>query len=201
MCNLYKLGRMPQEVAKWFEAINELDGANFGKEVYPGYPGAVIVGRELKQMTWGFPLTLKGRNTGRPLKPRPANNARADKLDGYMWRFSFEERRCLIPLTEWAEAEGPKGGKTRTWLSLPHVEMFAVAGIWRSSDEWGDCYSMIMTDSSGDAAQVHNRMPVVLKPEHYELWQNGPHQDAKLLCGPYDGDVVIDRTEEPWTRR
>ena len=30
-------------------------------------------------MTWGFPLVLKGKN-GQPLKPKPVNNARTDKL-------------------------------------------------------------------------------------------------------------------------
>jgi hypothetical protein len=43
------------------------------------------------------------------------DNTRADKLDSFMWRYSFQERRCLIPGTEVAEAEGERGSKTRTW--------------------------------------------------------------------------------------
>jgi putative SOS response-associated peptidase YedK len=27
---------------------------------------------------------------------------RADKLDSFMWRYSFKERRCLIPVTRFA---------------------------------------------------------------------------------------------------
>jgi hypothetical protein len=42
-------------------------------------------------MVWGFPLVLKGKS-GQPLKPKPCNNTRADKLDSFMWRYSFEER-------------------------------------------------------------------------------------------------------------
>lgn len=49
-------------------------------------------------MTSGFPLALTGKQ-GQKLKPRPVNNARSDKLDSFMWRYSFEERRCLIPMT------------------------------------------------------------------------------------------------------
>ena len=113
-----------------------MGGANFSSEVYPGYPGAVIVDGGARSMVWGFPLVLKSKRTGEPLKPKPVNNTRTDKLDSYMWRYSFAERRCLIPLTAWAEAEGPKGSKTRTILSLPNADLFAVAGIWRSSDEW-----------------------------------------------------------------
>ena len=95
-------------------------------------------------MTWGFPLVLKGKS-GQPLKPKPVNNTRADKLDSFMWRFSFQERRCLIPVTQFAEAEGEKGSKTRTGFAVPDEPLLAVAGIWRETDEWGPAYSMVMT--------------------------------------------------------
>jgi putative SOS response-associated peptidase YedK len=87
-------------------------------------------------MLWGFPLVLKGKN-GQPLKPKPVDNTRADKLDSFMWRYSFAERRCLIPVTEFAEAEGENDAKTRTWFSLADEPIFAVAGIWRETDRWG----------------------------------------------------------------
>ncbi|MEC7420920.1 MAG: hypothetical protein VX648_00865, partial [Pseudomonadota bacterium] len=80
MCNLYRMTKNKDEVAQWFDAIDELGGANFGAEVFPGYPGAVVAEGRLAQMTWGFPLVLKGKN-GQSLKPRPVNNARTDKLD------------------------------------------------------------------------------------------------------------------------
>ena len=186
------------EVAKWFEAIDASGGANFGAEVFPGYPGLVIASGQLKQMSWGFPLVLKGKS-GQPLKPKPVNNARTDKLESFFWRHSFEERRCLIPVTAWAEAQGPKGGKTRTWMSLPEAELFACAGVWRSSDEFGSCYSMVMTDSAGSAAQdVHSRMPVLLSQADYEGWVSGSPEEAKALCRPWAGDLKIDHTDQPW---
>lgn len=113
-----------------------------------------------------------------------------------MWRYSFAERRCLIPLTAWAEAEGPKGGKTRTWLSLPDADLFAVAGIWRSSDEWGDCYSMLMTD----AARVHDRMPVLLDPSLFSEWTEGTTDEALGLCHAWTGRLELERTSDRWTR-
>lgn len=200
MCNLYRMKKSHSEIAALFKA-NEGAPTNVGQEVYPGYPGTVLVDGTLRSMVWGFPLSLKSKKTGKPLKPKPVNNARTDKLDSFMWRFSFAERRCLIPLTAWAEAEGAKGSKTRTWLSLPDVEAFAVAGIWRDSDEWGPCYSMVMTDAAGAAAEVHNRMPVVLFPNDYSHWTNGDPVSAKALCKPYSGELAIDRTDEPWFRR
>ena len=161
MCNLYRMTKTTAEVADWFGAVDAPGGANFGAEVYPGYPGLVIAEGSLRQMNWGFPLQLTGAK-GQKLKPKPVNNARTDKLGGFFWKQSFEQRRCLIPLSAWAEAEGPKGAKTRTWLSLPDQELFAVAGVWRSSDEWGNVYAMVMTDAAGEVASVHSRMPVVL---------------------------------------
>ena len=197
MCNLYRMTKSACEVAKWFEAIDGLGGANFGSEVYPGYPGAVVAEGIVKQMTWGFPLQMKGKQ-GQPLKPKPVNNARTDKLESFFWRYSFEERRCLIPVTAWAEAEGPKGGKTRTWLTRPDADLFAVAGVWRQSDEWGEVYSMVMTDACGAAAECHTRMPVLLAGEDLTTWTDGSPEDALALCKPWEGDLVLDRTDEPW---
>ncbi len=197
MCNLYRMKKSTAEIADMFRVPNAMLGANIGEEVYPGYPGAVIADGGLRQMTWGFPLALKGKQ-GQALKPRPVNNARTDKLDSFMWRYSFEERRCLIPLTAWAEAEGEKGAMTRTWLSLPDREVFAAAGIWRTSDEWGDVYSMVMTDSCGPVADCHDRMPVILHAEDHGVWTNGSPSEAKALCRPYEGAVELDRTLARW---
>lgn len=200
MCNLYRMTKNKDEVAKWFDLVDSLGGANFSEEVYPGYPGLVAAEGKLKQMTWGFPIVMKGKK-GQPLKPKPVNNARTDKLDSFFWRYSFEERRCLIPVSAWAEAQGPRGAMTRTWLSRPDAELFAVAGIWRESDEFGLAYSMVMTDSAGSAsAAVHSRMPVLLRPDDYEGWVSGSSEEAKALCVAWTDDLTIERTDESWVR-
>ena len=204
MCNLYRLTKPSHEVAHLFDAaLGPVGNAGMG-EVYPGYPGLVVANGELRSMVWGFPLVLKGKS-GQPLKPRPVNNARADKLDGFMWRYSFRERRCLIPVSAFAEAEGEKGAKTRTWFSLPSSgrdqEVFAVAGLWRDSPEWGPAYTMVMTEACQHVASVHDRMPVILKCEDWADWLDGPPDAAGLLCRPYSEPMGIDRTPDPWVRR
>ena len=200
MCNLYRMTKNVDEVALWFDAVEASQGANFAGEVYPGYPGVVIAEGAVRRMNWGFPLQMKGKG-GQPLKPRPVNNTRTDKLDSFFWRYSFEERRCIIPVTAWAEAEGAKGRKMRTWLSRPDAELIAVAGIWRSSEEWGDVYSMVMTDSAGVAAECHDRMPVLLDRDDWAGWTDGSTEDARALCVPWTGPLEIERTEDPWTKR
>lgn len=200
MCNLYRMTKTVDEVARWFGVVNDLAGANFGDEVYPGYPGAVVAEGRLRQMSWGFPLAMKGKQ-GQPLKPRPVNNARTDKLDGFFWRYSFEERRCLIPATAWAEAEGRKGAMTRSWLSRPDAELFAVAGVWRASEEWGEVYAMVMTDACGAAAECHTRMPVLLAEKDVAVWTDGSAAEARALCRPWEGALTLTRTDESWSGR
>jgi putative SOS response-associated peptidase YedK len=201
MCNLYRMTKNKAEVAAWFGAVDSLGGANFVDEVFPGYPGLVVAEGELRSMVWGFPFAQTSKKTGEPLKPRPVNNARTDKLDGFFWRQSFEQRRCLILLTAWAEAEGPAGSKTRSWMSLPGGELFAAAGVWRQSNEWGAVYSMVMTDAEGPAAAVHSRMPVVLASEDHGVWTTGAPEQARALCSAWRGDLMIERSGEPWSGR
>ncbi len=196
MCNLYRMTQTTDEIASLFDAIPDR-GANFGAEVYPGYPGLVVAESKARAMTWGFPLVLRGKQ-GQPLKPKPVNNARDDKLATGFWRASFESRRCLIPISAWAEAEGKKGEMTRTWYSLPNVESFAVAGLWRPTAEWGDAYSMVMVDGSPQMADVHDRMPLILSPENWACWTNGEPAKAFALCQTWDGPLVVDRTPERW---
>ena len=57
---------------------------NATEEIYPGYPGMVVRadGDELRldAITWGFSPVILSKKTGKPLKPKPVNNARDDKL-------------------------------------------------------------------------------------------------------------------------
>ncbi len=197
MCNLYRMTTAISEVASMFGA-NPLVGANLPAEIYPGYPGLVVAGGQLRSMAWGFPLILKGKQ-GQPLKPRPVNNAREDKLHSPFWRDSFSRRRCLIPVTAWAEAEGEKGRMTRTWYSLPENDLFAVAGVWRPTAEWGDTYAMVMVDGCDQMSDVHDRMPVILPRQTWHTWTDCPPDVALGLCKIWAGELSVNRTLERWT--
>ncbi len=199
MCNLYRLDSARDEVARWFGSV-PVSTSNTPLEIYPGYPGLVVAEHQLRSMIWGFPLSLTGK-AGQKLKPKPVNNAREDKLDSFMWRDSFMKRRCLIPVEAFAEAEGPKGQKTRTWLSVPDQPVFACAGIWRHSDEWGPVYSMVMTEPNDHTREVHDRMPVILAKQDWHLWTDGRPEQVRQLCVPYAGEIRIDRTDELWAKR
>jgi putative SOS response-associated peptidase YedK len=199
MCNLYRMTSPAQAVADLFRATN-IAGANFAEEVYPGYPGLVIAGGQARPMAWGFPLALRGKS-GQPLKPKAVTNAREDKLHTAFWRASFEQRRCLIPVSAWAEAEGEKGRMTRTWYSLPGGEPFAVGGLWRATEEWSDAYSMVMVDGSSQMAEVHDRMPVILRADDWQQWTEGTPADAFALCRTWSGTLDVERNGDRWAKR
>ncbi|PLK26549.1 SOS response-associated peptidase [Novosphingobium sp. TH158] len=196
MCNLYRMTKGTQEVAKLF-AVEARQGINVAAELYPGFPGMVVAEGQLRAMHWGFPLALKGRQ-GQALKPKPVTNAREDKLLTGFWRESFVQRRCLVPVSQWAEAEGEKGRMTRTWYGLPDEDVFAVAGLWRRSAEWGDVYSIVMVDGHPRMAEVHDRMPLILSRAAQHYWLEGSPEDALALCRTWEDDLTVERTSERW---
>ena len=198
MCNLYRMTKGTAEVAKLFGVLPD-EGANLGEEVYPGYPGFVIAGGQLRTMTWGFPLVLKGRQ-GQPLKPKPVTNARDDKLHTAFWRDSFVHRRCLIPASAWAEPEGAARHMTRTWYAPKgQGDPFVIAGLWRQSAEWGAVYTMVMVNSCAQMADVHDRMPVLLCAEDRDKWLHGSADEAMALCRTSSVPLDVERSDVPWT--
>lgn len=200
MCNLYATKKSAAEIARLFH-VEPPHNLNFAEQVYPGYSGLVIADGDVRSMIWGFPFQQTSKKTGKLLKPKPVNNTRTDKLDTFFWRYSFEERRCLIPVSAFAEAEGPRGAMTRTWITLPGEEVFTVAGIWRDSEEWGACYSMLMTEANEQISTVHNRMPVILDSvSERAQWLEGTPRQAKEVCVPFKGELSIERTEERWAK-
>lgn len=204
MCNNYTVRKSAAEVAAHFGVEPpDIRPFNAAQDVFPGYPGMVVrtdQGRRvLDAMAWGFPRRLK---TMKPeSKPLKVNNARDDKLYTSFWKDSFLNRRCLIPVTAWAEAEGEKGRMTKTWYALHDVELFGVGGIWRTTAEWGNAYSMVMVDGCPQMAEVHDRMPVLLRPDQYEQWISGTSDDAFALVRTCHEELKVDRSAELWSNR
>jgi putative SOS response-associated peptidase YedK len=196
MCNLYRMTKGTAEVARLFEVEADL-GANYAHEVYPGYPGLVVAGGRARAMAWGFPLVLKGKQ-GQPLRPKPVTNAREDKLLTGFWRDSFVHRRCLVPVSQWAEPRGEAGRMTRSWYALPGPQPFAVAGLWRSTPDWGDCYTMVMVESALAMDEVHVRIPLILRGGDRTEWCTGTADQALALCQTWTGELSVEHTGDRW---
>ena len=205
MCNLYTTRKSREEVAAHFRASADGYGSNAPEETYPGYPGMVVREAEgeriIQSMVWGFPLRLKGMSP--TAKPKPVNNIADLRKNMWVGLARKPEWRCLIPLTEFAEAEGEKGSKTRTWFNVKDQPIFAWAGLWRESAEWGPVYSGVMTDCNEAIRPVHDRMPVLLHPHEHEQWLRGSFDEVvgfQARCFP-DELIEMTRTSEPWIKR
>lgn len=72
-------------------------------------------------------------------------------------------------------------------------ELFAFAGLW---DRWRspqgeviESCTILTTSSNSLVAEIHDRMPVILKPDNYDLWLDPGFRDTASLSGilkPFD---------------
>ena len=158
--------------------------------------GARLPGR----LRWGL---VPGRWAERRSGP-PLINARAESLPTQpAFAESFRERRCLIPADGFYEWRRDPGGKVPVWLSRPDGDLFAFAGIWaelpsrdKSSD--GDALHScaIVTCAPNDLVRpIHDRMPVVLRPEVEERWLDPQADEDELLAllAPAPPDALVIR--------
>ncbi|MBI3363071.1 MAG: SOS response-associated peptidase [Chloroflexi bacterium] len=144
--------------------------------VAPTQPVAVVANNgqnKVEFFRWGLiPSWAKDISIGSRLI-----NARAETLaEKPSFRAAFKKRRCLIladGFYEWRQDAGNKA-KTPMVIRLKSGEPFAFAGLWelwRSADDDTilSC-TIVTTEPNSLMEKIHNRMPVILKPEDYTLW-------------------------------
>ena len=157
--------------------------------------------RSLDVMRWGLvPFWAKDMKVGF------ANiNAKAEGIETRpAFREAFQRRRCLVPVDnfyEWAKtfyewAKTPTG-KQPYVIALADRRLMALAGLW---ENWrspaGECvrsFAIITTTPNELCARLHNRMPVVLKPEAWPVWLGEELAEAsalKALLGPLPSDEM-----------
>src|SRR3546814_17136763 len=82
-----------------------------------------------------------------------------------------------------AEAEGAAGAMTKTWIRVADQPLAAWAGLWRPTDDWGDCYTGVMVDATAELFDIHDRMPVILRPDEQDAWLHDPAEElGKAEC-------------------
>ena len=146
--------------------------------------------REIVPMRWG----LVGHNTAGPDPKRATFNARAETIDrSPLWRSPFHRRRCLVPLAGFYEWRKPDKMPFR--FGVQGEPAFALAGIWDAwrnpaDDSWRQSFSIITTEANELMAPVHDRMPVILRPEDYSRWlrRGDPAQPPSDLLRPFDAE-------------
>jgi putative SOS response-associated peptidase YedK len=109
----------------------------------------------------------------------------------------MKSRRCLIPADGFYEWMRTEKGKQPYCFEVNGGELFAFAGIW---DRWKDpsgklveTCSILTTAPNAVTSAVHDRMPVILDPDGYELWLDPGMRDmaaASDLLKPYDARLM-----------
>lgn len=117
-------------------------------------------------------------------------NARAETLATKpAFRDAFRHKRCLIIADGFYEWKKSEDGKTKTpmYITLTEGRPFAFAGLWDTwKQEDGDrltTCTMITTEPNDLMADIHNRMPVILPPNAYDLWLDPGTNEPEILNG------------------
>lgn len=121
--------------------------------------------------------------------------------------------RCLIPADSFYEyTDAPAGGapaadlfgsvvavpakrssKAKWAFSIPGLEWFCIAGLWRADPRVGEAWTMLTVESGADVAPYHDRQIVLVTPSDYRGWLNG-ETPAAALCGPLPaGTLAVER--------
>lgn len=140
----------------------------------------ILVVRERKGVTegemirWGLvPSWAKDPSIGN----RMANVRSDTALEKSSFRAPMQKRRCLIPADvffEWQDVPGQKRRKPHA-VAMLKGEPFALGGLWeawrsKENGEWLITCAILTTEPNELLAPIHDRMPVIIRPEDYRAW-------------------------------
>jgi putative SOS response-associated peptidase YedK len=145
---------------------------------------------ELFMARWGLiPAWWK-----EPKPPRMTHNARSEEAATRpMWKGPLAKSRCLIPAVGWyewrqAQRTDPATGeitqvKQPYFLHSPDGRLLTMAGVmamWKlaTDDQWRTSCAILTRDAVGPAADVHDRMPVLLSKDAEPAWLDSNNTDA-----------------------
>jgi putative SOS response-associated peptidase YedK len=204
MCGRFTSSTPPDQLARYFGAQTPAEeliqaakkqGGNFNvaptQGVYTIYEDDDV--RRLDTFHWGLvPFWAKDPKIGSRMI-----NARAETVaEKNSFKRPFARTRCIVPADgfyEWKKVEGQKK-KQPMYMSRADGEPLAFAGLWEvwkdrnHTDSWGEpleLYSctIITCDSIETVAEVHDRMPVMLEPDAWDIWLDRNNQDIESFQG------------------
>ncbi len=113
------------------------------------------------------------------------------------FRDPLKLRRCLIPADGFYEWKRTARGKQPYCFEVNDGELFAFAGLWdgwkNAEGEWIRTCSIMATTPNAVTSAIHDRMPVILHPDYYDLWLDPGMQNVAAisqLLKPYDAQSM-----------
>lgn len=194
MCGRFTLTTPAVELERRF--LVDLQGRHVPRyNVAPGQEVLAVVAaggaRRPARLRWGLIPPWSDDPRPGPINARAETAARRT-----MFRQAMRRRRCLIPADgfyEWM-----RRGKARlpVLFRLRDGSPFALAGIyerWEGSDGpvWTCC--VLTTRPNPLVGQVHDRMPVILRPEWEAAWLDAdiPPEELAAAWEPYPASAMV----------
>jgi putative SOS response-associated peptidase YedK len=199
MCGRYTLTSSGEDVADLF-ALLEVPSIPPRYNMAPTQEAAVVrvaepgAPRTLSFLRWGLvPYWAKEAAIGNRMI-----NARAESVtEKPSFKSSFRRKRCLIPTSGFYEWKKEGKSKQPYLIRRKDHRPFAFAGLW---DRWNDpasgpleTFTILTTDANERVRELHDRMPVILAREDFDLWLDPKVGDpARLqpLLAPLAGDEL-----------
>jgi putative SOS response-associated peptidase YedK len=140
--------------------------------------------RRLIKSRWGFvPSLSRELNTGYRMI-----NARAETAaSSGAFKSAFEKQRCLVAADGFYEWRKEGTAKRPFYIRLKSHKPFGFAGlynIWTSPKGESLCTSTIMTTNANELVMpIHERMPVIIPADQYDIWLDPGIRDSSVLHG------------------
>ena len=143
-------------------------------DVHPSEPALIlramkgeIVSEVLK---WGYDAA--GKNIF---------NARSETVqERPMFRYDYENRRCIIPAKKFYEWKKTQAGQKEKYDFYAHGEVLFLAGIYHKDPD-GDRFTILTRGAEGCMEEIHNRMPLILAKEDLKKWLFSTEEAVKLM--------------------
>lgn len=151
--------------------------------------------RVLTSFRWGFvPYWATDRTMGNQII-----NARVETAaQKPMFRESYANCRCLIPLDGFYEWQQRADGKLPHYIHGEDGRPLAAAGLWSS---WTDRKSgerletcAILTGKPNELVEpIHDRMPVIIEEQHWDAWLDPANGSDAVhpLVGVYPASRLV----------
>lgn len=200
MCGRYRLSKRKQLAEEYFDVSSDLDDWIPRYNIAPTQPVPVIrqhpkePRRDLSMMRWGLiPSWSKDASTA--AKMINARSETAYQLPAFS--DAIKRRRCLIPADGFYEWQKRGNAKQPYCFEVNDAELFAFAGLWdrwkNPSGEWIRSCSILTTRANAVTTPIHDRMPVILKRDDYNLWLDPGKTSVETvtdLLKPFDAHLM-----------
>ena len=156
-------------------------------------PGSNLPDRQALLVRWGF---IPGWTKDVKQMPLLINARSETAAEKPAFKAAMRHRRALLPASgfyEWKRERGRTG--QAYWIRPRHGGLVAFGALLETWSEPGgseiDTGAILTTAANSAISHIHERMPVVIRPEHFSRWldcvANEPRDVADLLR-PVDPD-------------